>query len=103
MKGKSTCCRQKHYVNFRELPWAQHWVIEPAGYQAYRCLGSCLQAPSALRRFGYGERACAEVESSPLPMMLLVKRGNRTEIEAAEFPNMVIEKCSCVTDGMALV
>ncbi|XP_062461987.1 left-right determination factor 2-like [Pezoporus occidentalis] len=103
VKGKSTCCRQRHYVNFRELPWAQHWIIEPAGYQAYRCSGGCLQAPSALRRFGYGERACAGVESSPLPMMLLVKRGNRTEIEAAEFPNMIIEKCGCVTDGMALV
>ncbi|KFO93424.1 Left-right determination factor 1, partial [Buceros rhinoceros silvestris] len=97
--GKSTCCRQKHYVNFRELSWTQYWIIEPAGYQAYRCLGGCRQPPSPLWRFGYGERACAVVESSPLPMMYLVKRGNRTEIEAAEFPNMIIEKCSCVTDG----
>ncbi|XP_010140370.1 PREDICTED: left-right determination factor 1-like [Buceros rhinoceros silvestris] len=101
--GKSTCCRQKHYVNFRELSWTQYWIIEPAGYQAYRCLGGCRQPPSPLWRFGYGERACAVVESSPLPMMYLVKRGNRTEIEAAEFPNMIIEKCSCVTDGMAAV
>ncbi|XP_054676767.1 left-right determination factor 2-like [Grus americana] len=100
--GKSTCCRQKHYVNFRELAWTQYWIIEPAGYQAYRCSGGCLQPPSLLQRFGYGERACAVVESSPLPMMYLVKRGNRTEIEAAEFPNMIVEKCSCVTDGMAL-
>ncbi|NXD78794.1 LFTY2 factor, partial [Halcyon senegalensis] len=96
---KSTCCRQKHYVNFRELAWSQYWIIEPAGYQAYRCSGGCLQPPSPLRRFGYGERVCAVVESSPLPMMYLVKRGNRTEIEAAEFPNMVIEKCGCITDG----
>ncbi|NXT47521.1 LFTY2 factor, partial [Pluvianellus socialis] len=97
--GKSTCCRQKHYVNFRELAWTQYWIIEPAGYQAYRCSGGCLQPPSPLRRFGYGDRTCAVAESSPLPMIYLVKRGNRTEIEAAEFPNMVIEKCSCVTDG----
>ncbi|NXV33673.1 LFTY2 factor, partial [Rissa tridactyla] len=97
--GKSTCCRQKHYVNFRELSWAQYWIIEPAGYQAYRCSGGCLQPPSPLWRFGYGERSCTVVGSSPLPMMYLVKRGNRTEIEAAEFPNMIVEKCSCVTGG----
>ncbi|XP_050751023.1 left-right determination factor 1-like [Gymnogyps californianus] len=101
--GKSTCCRQKHYINFRELAWTQYWIIEPAGYQAYRCSGGCLQPPSSLRHFGYGERTCAVAESSALPMMYLVKRGNRTEIEAAEFPNMIVEKCSCVTGGMALV
>ncbi|XP_064304671.1 left-right determination factor 2 [Phalacrocorax carbo] len=101
--GKSTCCRQKHYINFRELAWTQYWIIEPAGYQAYRCSGGCLQPPSSLWRFGYGERSCAVAETSPLPMIYLVKRGNRTEIEAAEFPNMIVEKCSCVTDGMALV
>ncbi|XP_065691923.1 left-right determination factor 2-like [Patagioenas fasciata] len=101
--GKSTCCRQKHYINFRELSWAQYWIIEPAGYQAYRCSGGCLQPPNPLRHFGYGERTCVVAESSPLPMMYLIQRGNRTEIEAAEFPNMIVEKCSCVTDGMALV
>ncbi|NXG63280.1 LFTY2 factor, partial [Hemiprocne comata] len=97
--GKSACCRKKHYINFRELAWAQYWIIEPAGYQAYRCLGGCLQSPSPPWHFGYGERTCAATETSPLPMMYLVKRGNRTEIEAAEFPNMIVEKCSCITDG----
>ncbi|XP_009899547.1 left-right determination factor 1 [Dryobates pubescens] len=100
---KSSCCRQKHYVNFRELSWTQHWILEPAGYQAYRCSGGCLQPPSPLRRFGYGERNCAVAESSSLPVMYLVKRGNHTEIQAAEFPNMIVERCSCLTDGMALV
>ncbi|NXX81914.1 LFTY2 factor, partial [Urocolius indicus] len=97
--GKSTCCRQKHYVSFRELSWAQHWIIEPAGYQAYRCSGGCRQPPSLPQRFGYGQRTCAVAETSPLPMIYLVKRGNRTEIQVAEFPNMVVEKCSCVTNG----
>ncbi|NXG74297.1 LFTY2 factor, partial [Baryphthengus martii] len=97
--GKSTCCRQKHYVNFRELAWTQHWIIEPAGYQAYRCSGGCLQPLNPLRRFGYGERVCAVAESSPLPVIYLVKRDNHTAIEVAEFPNMIVEKCSCITDG----
>ncbi|NWW15061.1 LFTY2 factor, partial [Falcunculus frontatus] len=97
--GKSTCCRQKHYISFRELPWAQHWILEPAGFQAYRCSGSCLQLPRALRRLGSGQRSCAVAGSSALPILYLVKRGNRTEIEAAEFPDMIVERCSCVTDG----
>ncbi|KAM9382131.1 left-right determination factor 2-like [Phaethornis superciliosus] len=101
--GKSTCCRQKHYINFHELAWMQYWIIEPAGYQAYQCSGGCLHPPSPLQPFSYGERTCSVAESSPLPIMYLVKRGNYTEIEAAEFPNMVIEKCSCITDGRALM
>ncbi|NXM85104.1 LFTY2 factor, partial [Oenanthe oenanthe] len=95
--GKSTCCRQKHYISFRELPWAQHWILEPAGFQAYRCSGSCLQPPRP--RPGSGQRSCAVAGSSALPIIYLAKRGNHTEIEAAEFPNMVVERCSCGTDG----
>ncbi|NXN84431.1 LFTY2 factor, partial [Bombycilla garrulus] len=97
--GKSTCCRQKHYISFRELPWAQHWILEPAGFQAYRCSGSCLQPPLSLRLLGSGQRSCAVAGSSALPIIYLARRGNRTEIEAAEFPNMIVERCSCVTDG----
>ncbi|XP_036236925.1 left-right determination factor 2-like [Molothrus aeneus] len=94
--GKSTCCRQKHYISLRDLPW----VLEPAGFQAFRCSGSCLQPP---RRPGSGQRSCAVAASSALPIIYLVKRGNHTEVEAAEFPNMIVERCSCVADGVALV
>ncbi|NXV69231.1 LFTY2 factor, partial [Molothrus ater] len=90
--GKSTCCRQKHYISLRDLPW----VLEPAGFQAFRCSGSCLQPP---RRPGSGQRSCAVAASSALPIIYLVKRGNHTEVEAAEFPNMIVERCSCVADG----
>ncbi|NWW69893.1 LFTY2 factor, partial [Climacteris rufus] len=96
---KSTCCRQKHYVNLRELPWAQPWILEPAGFQAYRCSGSCLQPPRAPRRPGPGRRSCVVAASSALPVMYLLRRGNRTEVQAAEFPNMVVESCSCAADG----
>ncbi|NXQ14272.1 LFTY1 factor, partial [Peucedramus taeniatus] len=37
--GKSSCCRQKHYISLRELPW----ILQPAGFQAFRCSGSCRQ------------------------------------------------------------
>lgn len=101
--GKSTCCRQKHYISFRDLPWAQHWILEPAGFQAFRCSGGCPPLPRALRRPGPGHRSCAAAATSALPVIYLAKRGNHTEIQAAEFPNMIVERCSCHTDGEALV
>ncbi|NXY05556.1 LFTY2 factor, partial [Pteruthius melanotis] len=97
--GRSTCCRQKHYISFRELSWAQHWILEPAGFQAYRCSGGCLQPPRPLPLPGSGQRSCAVAGSSALPIIYLVKKGNRTEIQAAEFPDMIVERCSCLTDG----
>ncbi|XP_028809214.1 lefty1 [Denticeps clupeoides] len=99
-KDKDTCCREKYFINFRALTWTQYWIIEPAGYQAFRCTGSCRQPK---RTYGYGERKCAVVESAPLPMMYLVKKGDYTEIEVAEFPNMIVEKCGCAMDNVLVV
>nr|XP_015803843.2 lefty1 [Nothobranchius furzeri] len=98
-QNKEVCCREQHFIDFRALTWTQYWIIEPAGYQAYRCTGGCKQ-PS--RSYGYGERRCTVSESAPLPIMYLVKKGDYTEIEVAEFPNMIIERCACMMD-MSLV
>uniref|UniRef100_A0A8C6V7J2 TGF-beta family profile domain-containing protein n=1 Tax=Naja naja TaxID=35670 RepID=A0A8C6V7J2_NAJNA len=92
-----------HFWLKTKLTWTQYWIIEPAGYQAYHCMGSCWQPKNLLHHFGYGERSCAVVESSPLPMMYLVKKGNYTEIEVAEFPNMIVEKCGCIMDNIAVI
>lgn len=93
------CCREEHFINFREMTWTQYWIIEPVGYQAFRCAGGCRQPK---RSYGYGQRACAAVESAPLPIMYLVKRGDHTEIEVAEFPNMIVEKCGCTMDNASM-
>ncbi|KAJ8410287.1 hypothetical protein AAFF_G00202680 [Aldrovandia affinis] len=98
--NKDVCCREEYFINFRELTWTQYWIIEPAGYQAFRCTGGCKQPK---RNYGYGERRCAVVESAPLPMMYLVKKGDYTEIEVAEFPNMIVEKCGCTMDNISVV
>lgn len=94
--NSSKCCREEHFINFRELTWTQYWIIEPAGYQAFRCAGGCKQPKRGY--YGYGQRTCAVMESAPLPMMYLVKKGDYTEIEVAEFPNMIVEKCGCSMD-----
>ncbi|XP_032441667.1 lefty1 [Xiphophorus hellerii] len=99
-QNKDACCREQHFINFRALTWTQYWIIEPAGYQAFRCTGGCKQPK---RNYGYGERRCAVSESSPLPIMYLVKKGDYTEIEVAEFPNMIVERCACMLDNVAVV
>ncbi|KAL4623874.1 left-right determination factor 2-like [Arapaima gigas] len=99
-KASGICCREEYFINFRELTWTQYWIIEPAGYHAFRCTGGCKQPK---RYHGYGERTCAVVESAPLPVMYLVKKGDYTEIEVAEFPNMIVEKCGCTMDNIAVV
>ncbi|XP_069739684.1 left-right determination factor 2-like [Narcine bancroftii] len=99
-RRSGTCCRQEYFINFRELSWTQYWIIEPPGYQAFRCVGVCKQPRWP---HGYGERSCAAVESASLPVMYLVKKGAYTEIEVAEFPNMITEKCGCTTDNVSVI
>ncbi|KAL7873147.1 hypothetical protein AOLI_G00122180, partial [Acnodon oligacanthus] len=91
------CCREEHYINFRELTWTQYWIIEPAGYQAFRCTGGCKQPKHS---YGYGQRTCGVAQTAPLPVMYLVKKGEHTAIEVAEFPNMTVEKCGCSMDKL---
>ncbi|KAF7704497.1 lefty2 [Silurus meridionalis] len=93
------CCREDYYINFREVTWAQYWILEPAGYQAFRCTGGCKQPK---RNYGYGPRSCSVVESAPLPVMYLLKKGDYTQIEVAEFPNMIVEKCGCSMDKISI-
>ncbi|XP_044147811.1 left-right determination factor 1 [Bufo gargarizans] len=102
-KKDNTCCREEYFINFRELTWTQYWIIEPAGYNAYHCTGGCRQPHSATVKYQYGVRICAVVESSPLPVMYLVKKGDYTEIEVAEFPNMIVERCGCTADNISII
>ncbi|KAM9316875.1 left-right determination factor 1 [Gastrophryne carolinensis] len=102
-KKDNICCREEYFINFRELTWTQYWIIEPAGYNAFRCTGACRQPHSHALKYRYGERTCAVVESSPLPVMYLVKKGDYTEIEVAEFPNMIVERCGCTADNISVI
>ncbi|XP_077148327.1 left-right determination factor 1 [Ranitomeya variabilis] len=102
-KKDNICCREENFINFRELTWTQYWIIEPAGYNAYRCSGSCRQPHSQALQYSYGERICTVAESSPLPVMYLVKKGDYTEIEVAEFPNMIVERCGCTADNISII
>lgn len=32
-----------------------------------------------------------------------MKKGEYTEIEVAEFPNMIVERCACTMDNVSIV
>lgn len=43
--GIRECCREKLYVSFAEIGW-DDWILQPSGYNAYFCKGSCTTAAS---------------------------------------------------------
>lgn len=43
--GSHECCREKLYISFAEIGW-DDWIIQPSGYNAYFCKGSCTTAAS---------------------------------------------------------
>lgn len=43
--GIHECCREKLYVSFAEIGW-DDWILQPPGYNAYFCKGSCTTAAS---------------------------------------------------------
>nr|ALR88590.1 left-right determination factor precursor [Saccoglossus kowalevskii] len=91
--ASETCCRRPKYISFRNMEWTNRWIIEPRGYEAYECVGPChirhsSQATDLIN--------CGVSKSSPLPMMYLIQKGDITQVEVSEIPNMVVEECECL-------
>nr|XP_020027110.1 left-right determination factor 2-like isoform X2 [Castor canadensis] len=95
------CCRQEMYLDLQGMKWAENWVLEPPGFLAYECVGSCLQPPKPLT-FQWtflGPRQCIASETASLPMIVTIKEGGRTRPQVVSLPNMRVQKCSCASDG----
>ncbi|XP_020027113.2 left-right determination factor 2-like [Castor canadensis] len=95
------CCRQEMYLDLQGVKWAENWVLEPPGFLAYECVGSCLQPPEPLT-FQWpflGPRQCIASETASLPMIVTIKEGGRTRPQVVSLPNMRVQKCSCASDG----
>eukprot|EP00071_Canis_lupus_P021262 XP_013970487.1 left-right determination factor 1 [Canis lupus familiaris] len=96
------CCRQEVYIDLRGMKWAENWVLEPPGFLAYECVGTCQQPPRPLP-FEWpllGPRQCVPSETTSLPMIITVKEGGRPRPPVVSLPNMRVQKCSCSWDGM---
>ncbi|XP_004862037.1 left-right determination factor 2 [Heterocephalus glaber] len=95
------CCRQETYLDLQGMKWAENWVLEPPGFLAYECVGSCLQPPEHLT-FTWpfvGPRQCIASETAALPMIVSIKEGGRTRSQVVSLPNMRVQRCSCAWDG----
>ncbi|XP_037593688.1 left-right determination factor 2-like isoform X2 [Cebus imitator] len=95
------CCRQEMYIDLQGMKWAENWVLEPLGFLAYECVGTCPQPPEALA-FKWpvlGPRQCIASETASLPMIVSIKEGGRTRPQVVSLPNMRVQKCSCASDG----
>ncbi|KAJ8045415.1 Left-right determination factor 2 [Holothuria leucospilota] len=106
------CCRTSRYIDFRNMRWANRWVIEPSGFEAYDCVGTCSHHRSyrdllsnlfrSGRTGGAGGtsyrndyRTCGISRSASLPMMYMTENNGVMELKVEEIPNMIAEECSC--------
>ncbi|XP_055003458.1 left-right determination factor 1-like isoform X2 [Sorex araneus] len=99
--GTQRCCRQEMYIDLQGLKWAENWVLEPPGFLAYECVGTCLQPPDPLTfKWPFlGPRQCIASETTSLPMIVSTKEGGQLQPRVVSLPNMRVQKCSCASDG----
>ncbi|XP_067621726.1 growth/differentiation factor 8 [Eurosta solidaginis] len=110
--GVTECCREKLYISFDDIGWGD-WIIQPRGYDAYFCRGSCGSVASvtqsathhsaflqkvALSRRNHGSKplelipCCTAKQYSSLQLVFMDSNNTATQ---KTFPNMVIESCGC--------
>ncbi|XP_038057295.1 growth/differentiation factor 8-like [Patiria miniata] len=102
----TTCCKEIFYVSFAELKW--DWIIEPKGYSANYCRGSCEDNVAQ----GYGHTyimttvknmnvdrglsiipCCAPLKTKPL---VLLYYDNEGFIYKKQLQNMITDSCACM-------
>ncbi|XP_021937532.1 growth/differentiation factor 8 [Zootermopsis nevadensis] len=110
--GVSECCRENLYISFADIGWDE-WILQPSGYHAYFCRGSCNNAASItqsgahhsslIQRLLYLHSSsarqlelvpcCSPTKLSSLQMLYV---DNNQTITHATLPNMVVEACGCM-------
>ncbi|KAG5860816.1 hypothetical protein JTB14_038117 [Gonioctena quinquepunctata] len=111
--GINECCRESLYISFVEIGW-DDWIIQPKGYNAHFCRGSCMTASSItlsatqhnsmLQKVMYSEtrRHGARPELTPCcaatqfqPLQLVYMDSNKT-VTTKLLSNMIVETCGCM-------
>ncbi|XP_059866911.1 left-right determination factor 2-like isoform X2 [Delphinus delphis] len=95
------CCRREVYIDLQGMKWAENWVLEPPGFLAYECVGTCQQPPEPLTfKWPFlGPRQCIASETTSLPMIVSIPEGGKPRPQVVSLPNMRVQKCSCASDG----
>ncbi|XP_030377556.1 inhibin beta A chain [Scaptodrosophila lebanonensis] len=107
--GVTECCREKLYISFADIGWS-NWILQPAGYDAYFCRGSCSSVASVTQAASHhssllkilsasGTRkplelvpCCTAKQYSSLQLVVLDSNNSAT---LKTLPNMVVESCGC--------
>ena len=102
--GETLCCRYPLWVSFKDIGW-QDWVIEPEGYQAYYCNGSCPHSFKVAHNFAAVKSilyhanpaaapapCCSASKLSPLPILHFNEDG---DLIVTQYEDMVVEQCKC--------
>ncbi|KAE8750446.1 Activin-like protein [Frankliniella occidentalis] len=105
--GMAECCRDNLYVSFKDIGW-DDWILQPLGYEAYFCRGSCTTAASLTitgshhnaiirRLMQTGKKVdlvpcCTPTKYSEISLLYI--NNNNTYIQKT-LPNMVVEACGC--------
>ncbi|KAM7352210.1 activin beta chain dawdle isoform 1-T2 [Cochliomyia hominivorax] len=109
--GVTECCREKLYISFDEIGWGD-WIIQPRGYDAYFCRGTCgmvasiseslsahntvlqklLNKPGRRRKNLELVPCCTAKQYSSLQLVFMDTNNTATQ---KTFPNMVVESCGC--------
>ncbi|XP_069693050.1 growth/differentiation factor 8 [Periplaneta americana] len=110
--GVSECCRENLYISFADIGWDE-WILQPTGYHAYFCRGSCNSAASITQSGAHHSTlmqrllllhsnqarqldlvpCCAPTKLSSLQLLYV---DNNQTITHATLPNMVVESCGCM-------
>lgn len=102
--GETRCCRYKLDVDFDEIGWGD-WIIEPKGYQAYVCDGTCNDRYKSAHRFATIQSimhqfnpaaapstCCTATKMKPLQLLHYNSDGG---VEVSWYEDMIVTECKC--------
>ncbi|XP_046405652.1 inhibin beta C chain [Ischnura elegans] len=109
--GLTECCRESLYVSFADIGWSE-WILQPPGYNAYFCRGSCSSAAALtasgshyttimqrlLNHQGSNKKqelvpCCTATRLSPIQLLYM---DNKQTITTKTLPNMAVDACGCM-------
>lgn len=105
---QNQCCRERFYVNFRELGW-NDWIIAPHGYYANYCRGNCKIFPfNGKMKSNHGhilseyrkhepkeelvQSCCTPVKFSSISVIYYEENK---KIVKRDVPSMSVDDCGC--------
>ncbi|XP_068925268.1 left-right determination factor 2-like [Petaurus breviceps papuanus] len=100
------CCRREAYINLQQFKWTENWILDPPGFKAYDCVGSCQQLKKEHLNFKWpfsAQRKCHVTSTAPLPLIVAVREGDKIVTKVVNLHNMKVMQCSCSSEGMPIM